>query len=567
MRKRKFSIKSKIISIALVPLVTLCGIVTFVSSTVLLNSMKSDTLDKLESIAVSVIESLNSISAGDYHVVDDKLYKGDFCLSDDLESILSITEYTGVYITITFGDVRYVTTLTGDNVIGSTISEEVSNEVLKEGNVFTSDDVTIDNERYFSCYVPVVDAEGNIVGCVFAGSPSAMILNMVDYEMKKILFCSAIVILISILTISVFTRHMYRAVVEETNLIQTLSAGDLSLDTNSTVLDRNDELGEMSNAIGNLVTSLLHIVSDIKTSSTDIGELGSTLQNTSRAIAINSDEITKAVSEVSSGATMQAAEIESATSKVVSIGEQIDDITASVENLIEIASSIKESSKEADNLMEGIIQYTNTTGKSIETIDTHVSETNEAVCRIQKAVDIITSISKQTSLLSLNASIEAARAGDSGKGFAVVASEIQKLAEGSSKSAKEITDIVNELIEAANTLSATMKEVKDTTDRQKSSIFDTKDKFSQVVSDIDTVTTRVYSIDNKTKECSEARNVIVDVISNLSAIAEENAASTQETSASMDELNDSITKLSDMAKTLLELSAVLNEDVQFFKID
>ena len=181
-------------------------------------------------------------------------------------------------------------------------------------------------------------------------------------------------------------------------------------------------------------------------------------------------------------------------------------------------------------------------------------------------MDLISSIASQTSLLSLNASIEAARAGEFGKGFAVVASEIQKLADESSRSAQTITDIISSLLEESEMTVEIMKEVGAIIAEQRNKIEDTQSHFVDVTEGINSSREDTTMIEERTHVCDESRKTVVDVIANLSAISQENAASAQETTASMEELSATINLLAEAANSLKGLSDQMNEDIQFFKL-
>ena len=191
---------------------------------------------------------------------------------------------------------------------------------------------------------------------------------------------------------------------------------------------------------------------------------------------------------------------------------------------------------------------------------------DESVKKISEATELITSIASQTSLLSLNASIESARAGEAGRGFAVVASEIQKLSIQSNDAAEEIQQIIDTLLsESAKTLEE-MQDTEALMKEQQSKLNDTKSKFDEVSDGIRISREETEQIRTSAGSCNKAKEAIMDVISNLSAISEENAASTEETSASMQELNATISHLATESGKLKAISQELNEYMGFFKI-
>ena len=205
--------------------------------------------------------------------------------------------------------------------------------------------------------------------------------------------------------------------------------------------------------------------------------------------------------------------------------------------------------------------------EAVRHISSQVNATNESALKIRAAVDLITSIAEETNLLSLNASIEAARAGEQGRGFAVVAGQIQKLAEQSNESAGSIADIIGELLKDSENSVQVMEEVQKIMNEQQEKLQATRKQIAEVGDGISGAAQAAGMIRQQTEHCNSARANVADVISNLSAISEQNAASTEETTASMEEMNAAMNLLAESARQLQELSKSLEEDISFFRVD
>ena len=280
----------------------------------------------------------------------------------------------------------------------------------------------------------------------------------------------------------------------------------------------------------------------------------------------NSNEISKAVEEISHGAVSQAEEIEHATSQIVDMGLMIEQIVDGVVKLDQTSIAMKDAGDSSVEIMHNLVESTNRTNEAITKIGAQIYATNDSAQRIREAVDIISSIASQTSLLSLNASIEAARAGEFGKGFAVVATEIQKLADESSRSAQTITDVINALLAESDMTVKIMQEVEGIITEQRQKLEDTQCNFAEVADGIHSSREETSMIEQQTQVCDTSRKTVVDVISNLSALSEENAASAEETTASMEELSVTINLLADAAANLKDLSSKMDEEIKFFKL-
>ena len=203
---------------------------------------------------------------------------------------------------------------------------------------------------------------------------------------------------------------------------------------------------------------------------------------------------------------------------------------------------------------------------AIDLIYDQTNTTNESVARIQEATALITDIAEETNLLSLNASIEAARAGEQGRGFAVVANQIQKLAEQSNESASRIASIITELLADSENSVKTMDEVRQIMEEQSEDVRKTQEAFEDVRSGIDQTTSGMGDISAKTTSLDEARVSVVDVVQNLTAIAEENAASTQQTTASANEFAALVGNIKDETVTLKQIAEVIDKSVGQFQL-
>jgi len=244
--------------------------------------------------------------------------------------------------------------------------------------------------------------------------------------------------------------------------------------------------------------------------------------------------------------------IEQASDTLNGLRDDMDGIRKNGADGMDTVRRLEQVDEDVSMRMEVIVRQTNTTNTSAQ--------------QIQAATELIASIAEETNLLALNASIEAARAGEQGRGFAVVASQISKLSEDSNKSAKTIENIITQLSADSEASVQIMDEVGEIISEQQRKLDETRNKFRDVSRGIETSMTETETIYAQTKECDEARVRVTDVIQNLSAVAQQNAASTEETNAAMQELNATINLLAEAAKDLKEIAEELEKDVSYFQI-
>lgn len=330
---------------------------------------------------------------------------------------------------------------------------------------------------------------------------------------------------------------------------------------------RRDEVGLLGRSIGGVREQFHAIVTEIKTQSNNIHTTAASLDEHTKETLNNIEQVERAVYEIAEGASSQAEDTQKATENVIRMGNMVEDTNQEVENLYLYANAMKQSGDDASKTLSDLEEINHKAKESIDLIYQQTNTTNESALKIREATELITFIAEQTNLLSLNASIEAARAGEQGRGFAVVASQIQKLAEQSNESARQIGEIITLLISDSGKAVDTMNEVMEIMEVQNKNIQQMGRQFEQLFAAIDKSNRGVGNIADRTKSLDEARVNVVDIVQNLTAIAEENAAGTQETSASVTEVNDIVSQISENANQLRRIAEELEHRMEIFRLD
>ena len=379
---------------------------------------------------------------------------------------------------------------------------------------------------------------------------------------------AAIIIFIVLGIISfLIASKMPRPIVEITNVIKRFSSLNFAeSQTTIRISKRKDETGQMARAIGDLREKLVTIVSQIKSQSELLYNASTELDTNASHTTSTVGNVETAVNEIATGATNQASETQKATDDIVNMGNMIEHTNSQVENLTSTANLMRESSEEAAATLKELDNINQQAIASIDVIYEQTNITNISALKIKEATTLISSIAEETNLLSLNASIEAARAGEAGRGFAVVASQIQKLADQSNESANQIDQIIHALIEDSEKAVKTMDEVKTIMNLQSENVHKTGQVFEQVRDGISSSISGVGEIATRTTQLDKARGDVVDVVQNLTAIAQQNAASTEETSASVMEVSNVMQEIMENANRLKEIASILEENMNSFTL-
>lgn len=567
----RFSLSAKIISLALVPTLVLAIALTLVGMSSIKQGMQNEILEKLKLMTHAMEGAVDALDSGDFSLdAQDNLCKGSYNITENDAMIDSLTGDTDTDITFFYDKTRRATTLrdakTGERILGTDAGDAVYETVVKNGKTMEATDLEINGEKYYAYYAPMKNSDGQVVGMYFAGSPATDMNAYIMRQVGKIASAAVVIGVLALIIILLVVARIQKGILSTKQAVQTLASGNLNAALDSTALNRGDELGDMAREVNRLQKQLANTLSKVRDSAQLLMKAGGELSDMASQTSSTADEISHAVEDISRGAVSQADEIEVASSNVMEMGDVIAKIVNGVSVLDTTSGQMESSRNSAMNIVNDLTKSNQKTQEAVSRIGEQIRTTNESANKISEAIQIISSIAEETNLLSLNASIEAARAGEQGKGFAVVANQIQKLAEQSNESSQRIADIIVELLQDSNKTVDVMHEVEKIINEESEKLEQTRNEFGNVSKGIEQSRAETDGIKGQTNICDGSRKNVVDIISNLSAISQQNAASTEETTASMQELNATINLLAESAHDLTNLSDELNEGIQFFQI-
>ena len=374
---------------------------------------------------------------------------------------------------------------------------------------------------------------------------------------------SAVVVLIAIIISFIMGRRLMRPLVKVSTIIEEIANGDINADFGM-VKETNDEIGLIIEKMKELTQSLGNIVGKIRNSSDTMSANSYELNDTSSQTLAANNEISKAVEDVAEGSTGMAASISKINENLLEMSNETKDINASVDEIKNQTVAVQDSSKIMNDKIKSMQDSSHKMDEGISTISKRIETVNTTVDKVSNIVSVIEEISSETNLLSLNASIEAARAGDAGKGFAVVAQEIRVLSDNTNTELENIKQIISSLVEECRYCVQASGTIVEDNAKQKEEIKAVLDEFGSLDEQIQKTAEKADEIEELVTAMIELNDDITKSSNSLTDVSAANAAATEEMNANIEELNAMMHGVSEMAGHMNNESDGLKEALSFF---
>lgn len=374
---------------------------------------------------------------------------------------------------------------------------------------------------------------------------------------------SAIVVLLAIIICFILGRRLMRPLVKVSTIIEEIANGDINADF-GVVKETNDEIGLIIEKMKELTQSLGNIVGKIRNSSDTMSSNSYELNDTSSQTLAANNEISKAVEDVAEGSTGMAASISKINENLLEMSNETKDINESVNEIRNQTTAVQDSSKIMNNKIKSMQDSSHKMDDGISAISKRIETVNTTVDKVSNIVSVIEEISSETNLLSLNASIEAARAGDAGKGFAVVAQEIRVLSDNTNTELENIKQIISSLVEECRYCVQASGTIVEDNAKQKEEIKAVLDEFGSLDEQIQKTAEKADEIEELVTAMIELNDDITKSSNSLTDVSAANAAATEEMNANIEELNAMMHGVSEMAGHMNNESDGLKEALSFF---
>lgn len=326
-----------------------------------------------------------------------------------------------------------------------------------------------------------------------------------------------------------------------------------------------DETSDLARSVDGIAQNLRELVSHMEAAAQQVSDSSRELSLSTQGVKTTFQEISSTMEGVAAGAVRQQEDAERTARRSHEISESLDRTSESV---LEASAFASEANHRADS---GVEVTRRAVGK-MQLLFERAEEAGRLVVQfepkirsVHRITEVITSVADKTHLLSLNASIEAARAGDAGRGFTAVAEEIRKLAESSGEQAEQIEDLVRQLEDQSRSISEVMRSMGDEVSSGRSDLDGIQCSLELIQTAVAQVSKRAAGVVEEAEEQTNASRSVVGDIDSVAKVASENARATVDIRQALTLQSEGMEEIVSLSAKLFDMSARLGEAASRFR--
>ncbi len=568
-KKHHLTLSGRLLLLCLLPMILACLMITIFSANRLRSSIETEIEKALKIVATSVNETYTNLYEGDYSQDQNgKLKKGDTQISGDNGLIDSLKEQTGFEVSLMFGNMRLITTVRNANgARANGIGIPVANyKRIEAEEAFFITKYEVGGTQYYAYYQPLINSDGSVIGAIETAVESASVSRTINSQVWGIVAFSLMFVAFAAVAVVLLSKKLVNGMIAIRKFLHKIVHGELDAKPDAVMQKREDEIGDIYRMAVRLQNTLYQIVNEIKQSAARLNESADQLTEMARNTNNVVEDVICAVAEISQGAKQQAKETSETNEDIMRMGQQIESIVGEVENLNLNANKMAEEEGESERIIHELNISNNETKEAVMQVAEQIAVMSDSIRDITTALDMIRNVAEETTLLALNASIEAARVGEAGRGFAVVAQQINKLAEQSNSSIGTIEQVIDSVVSTSEKMVVIMADVKSKMDQQQEKLDETMSKSVSVAGAVESSKQKIERIRGNVDTLNHFGTAIGGVVGNLATVSYENAATADTTKDSADAMSATMGELKTASEKLVELSKELEQSLGLFKL-
>ena len=550
--KKKISLLGMLIILSVIPLILAVSIISVISLNITKSNLEKESKNKLYIVSNSLASycrenEINAINASNYYEYLDSLKE------------------QGIEMAIIIEGAPCATSIKNENdyrIREIELKKDIHTGGAEAEEGYFDNSVVIENKTYYAYYMPI-KANGETIGMAFAGELQSNVTGAIKNIVISFLTAAFLLMIIFSGITLLFSRGLLKSFKAVSVNVNALSRGNLAKQEEQESFVK--EMSALLKETDSMQRNLSETIGKVKDVSQDLTENVSEVTKMSESSAGRAMQISTAMEELSRATVGMAENVQDINEQMLEIGNCVNDISERIECLSQSAENILQTNNTAKVSMDLIMNNSEESVDAVADIEKQINETNNSIAQVDQAVELILSISQQTNLLSLNASIEAARAGAFGKGFAVVAEEIRRLSEQSAEGAEMIKNLAGTITEKSGRSVQLAQKVHALISLEQKNIAETQKKYEELSDEINRSVSDIRLIADKTEHLNLYKENVIDNVQNLSAISEENTASNEEVNANVSEIMSKVQTVNENCEKMNEMAHELERSVSYFQ--